>query len=516
VVFAGIDHPSIPYDYIIFKSNNTFYAVGTKPGYLDFYETTKTKVINAILTKYPTFTGTIYDKENNEVRSYENGVLITAFPIIKQSPQQPASYIIFKDGDYICAKNGETGKIDFRDTDAATVIQQAIDALPEYSYPYGGGHIHIKYGVYEITKKIIVDKPLWLTGEGRYARTVLKAADGLNDRLLEVYLEGENYWTEIEKMWLEGNKGNQSAGDYLLYIYGGYPILRDLYVMRAYKTGIYVNAQDFHFYNVFSEFNGEHGWRIACNQNGQLYSCTAWENEDSGIIISGKRWSIVNCRIMKNKGGTYKNAGLYVLEGENGQIIGGYVCENQCTGIDLYNAKHIQIVGVMVRDNSQEANNTYDGIKIRGNSNHNVITGCTVFNTLTNKQRYGIAEQDTADYNFILGNIVYSNAAGEITTVGTNTIVKHNTGYVTENSGTATFSGDGSTTDFEISAHGLAVTDPEKIVVKVTPISDDAIAASPCVGYVDPTDNTKIRVKFASAPASGADNVKIKWLAEVC
>ena len=79
----------------------------------------------------------------------------------------------------------------------------------------------------------------------------------------------------------------------------------------------------------------------------------------------------------------------------------------------------------------------------------------------------------------------------------------------------ATFSGDGSTTDFLIGAHGLSVTDPSKIVVKVSPVSQDAINASPCVGYVDPADNTKIRVKFASAPVSGAENVKIVWHAEV-
>ena len=83
------------------------------------------------------------------------------------------------------------------------------------------------------------------------------------------------------------------------------------------------------------------------------------------------------------------------------------------------------------------------------------------------------------------------------------------------NKGTATFSGDGTTTDFEIGAHGLVTSDPSKIVVRVTPVSSDAIAASPCVGYVDPSDNTKIRVKFSSAPASGSENVKIVWYAEV-
>ncbi|RLF93482.1 hypothetical protein DRN52_06425 [Thermococci archaeon] len=88
-------------------------------------------------------------------------------------------------------------------------------------------------------------------------------------------------------------------------------------------------------------------------------------------------------------------------------------------------------------------------------------------------------------------------------------------GWFTKNSGTATFSGDGTTTDFEIGAHGLVTTDPSKIAVKITPVSSDAIAASPCVGYVDPADNTKIRVKFASAPASGSNNVQIVWHAEV-
>ena len=94
-------------------------------------------------------------------------------------------------------------------------------------------------------------------------------------------------------------------------------------------------------------------------------------------------------------------------------------------------------------------------------------------------------------------------------------VIKNNAGYPTENGGTATFSGDGTTTDFLIGDHGLVVTDPTKIVVKVTPISDDAIAASPCVGYVDPADPTKIRVKFASPPAGGTDNVQIVWEAQV-
>ena len=77
----------------------------------------------------------------------------------KVSPQQPASYIIYKDGlGYVYAKNGETGKIDFRGTDAATVIQNAIDSL-------SGGKIFIKKGTYEVSSAINIKSNLQIVGE---------------------------------------------------------------------------------------------------------------------------------------------------------------------------------------------------------------------------------------------------------------------------------------------------------------------------------------------------------------
>ena len=350
---------------------------------------------------------------------------------------ESVDYIIFgvdTDGDKIAdeiyAKNGYTGEIEFSGTDAATVIQNAIDALPTYSYPYGGGTIVIRGTsncfVYEITKKIVVDKPLRLVGDNRYGIVELRAASGLNDRLLEVYKEGEKIWAEISRLWFNGYKNLQTSGDYLIYIRDCYFIMRDCYVMNAYQTGIYILAQDFHFYNVYVEFCNKYGWYINCVQNGQLYSCTAWDNGDAGIFLDGVRWSLVNCRVMKNKGGTYHNAGLYIYTASKGQIIGGYYCENDGPGIDLYNSDHIQIIGAMVRDNSQYANDTYDGIRIRGNSNHNIVNGCTIFSTLTNKQRYGVYEQDTADYNLIVGNIIHDNVSGQIYLIGANSVQANN------------------------------------------------------------------------------------------
>ena len=83
--------------------------------------------------------------------------------------------------------------------------------------------------------------------------------------------------------------------------------------------------------------------------------------------------------------------------------------------------------------------------------------------------------------------------------------------------GVATLSGDGTTTVFKVGTHDLKpdVTDPSRVIVNVTPASKDAINASPCVGYLQDDDDDgvyeSIYVKFASAPASGTDNVKVVW-----
>jgi len=197
--------------------------------------------------------------------------------------------------------------------------------------------------------------------------------------------------------------------------------------------------------------------------------------------------------------------------------------------LKMLNCTNIEINNIIAGTTQEDGNDvivvggTSDNIKIKGgtvdySARYGIRLSDTVTNCIIEKIKfigitgaYDILEEGNSDHNKFINNICEKG----ISWVGANTVVEGNTNFKTRNSGTATFSGDGSTTDFLIGDHGLAVTDPNKIVVKVTPISADAIAASPCVGYVDPNDNTKIRVKFASAPASGTDNVKIAWTAEV-
>ena len=76
------------------------------------------------------------------------------------------------------------------------------------------------------------------------------------------------------------------------------------------------------------------------------------------------------------------------------------------------------------------------------------------------------------------------------------------------NSGTATFSGDGSTTQFKI-AHGLVST-PDKGKTRVWALSPDAADNF----WID-VDDTYIYVNYKTAPPSGTDNVVLGWYAEV-
>jgi hypothetical protein len=107
--------------------------------------------------------------------------------------------------------------------------------------------------------------------------------------------------------------------------------------------------------------------------------------------------------------------------------------------------------------------------------------------------------------------IIYNNGAtfgGETYGIGnyTRTMIRRNVGYATENGGLATFSGDGTTTQFRI-PHGLVGT-PSKVLV--TPASANAVGSF----YVT-ADATYIYVNYSTAPPAGTNNVVLNWYAEV-
>ena len=83
-----------------------------------------------------------------------------SIPVVIESGSgvETASYIIYKDGGTTCLKNGTTGRIEMRSTDAAAVIQQAIDS--------SNGTIAI-LGSHTLNTDILVDNETHLSISGQ-------------------------------------------------------------------------------------------------------------------------------------------------------------------------------------------------------------------------------------------------------------------------------------------------------------------------------------------------------------
>ena len=82
-----------------------------------------------------------------------------------------ASYIVFKDGGKIYAKNGDSGMIEYSDADISSLLQNVINTL--YSR-YGGGKIFIKRGIYYPTKTVYIPDGIKLIIEGEGNNTVFR------------------------------------------------------------------------------------------------------------------------------------------------------------------------------------------------------------------------------------------------------------------------------------------------------------------------------------------------------
>ena len=89
-------------------------------------------------------------------------------------PISTALYIVYTDGSKYYAKNGDTGMIEFVDTDISNLLQNVINALYQR---YGGGRIFIKRGIYYPTKSIIIPDGMKLIVEGEENNTIFRYTD---------------------------------------------------------------------------------------------------------------------------------------------------------------------------------------------------------------------------------------------------------------------------------------------------------------------------------------------------
>jgi len=182
-------------------------------------------------------------------------------------------------------------------------------------------------------------------------------------------------------------------------------------------------------------------------------------------------------------------------------IEGCHVEYSNRPGISLNNAKHLKVVDCLVKNNGQEAADTYDGIWV-GAVEDSVVRGCSVFDDQAVKtQRYGIMLEATSARLRVVDNVVVDNIRAGVYDGGVGNVVRRNRGHRTEASGTATIAA--GTTSVTV-AHGL-VAAPGKVVATARDVGVGAVACTA-------RDATNITLTCETAPTA---DVVADWYAEV-
>jgi len=339
-----------------------------------------------------------------------------------------------------------------------------------------GGIIFIKKGVYNISRTINISAPVIIEGEGPD-------------------------WFGTHGTYLKGSNILNFEFPSMMYM----PMVRNIQFSVApssYAIRLGKNVSDIIIEKVAA--HGGIGVLIDGGVNGWIKNC--WlETGDYGIraISGGTGFFIESNRFYNNK---YASISL-----ENYALIRMHIRHNtfakdRQVSINI-DATEVHISDNIIEDAGQDALNAYNAIviKIRGpiSIHGNKITGSGT--------RYGInIIGDSANARVSIKNNIFGVFGTKAINLVSGLIgvyeIKSNIGYVTENRGTATFSGDGITTQFKI-AHGLAGT--PKVAI-VTPASNDAKGTF----YVT-VDATYIYVNYATAPPASTNNVVLMWYAEM-
>jgi len=414
---------------------------------------------------------------------------------------------------YVVANDG-TG--DFNGTDE-TPIQNALNALtPGRTWKE---KIVLK-GEFELGDTLIPNDYTEIEICGK-----LRLKDGVNKPIFTITDKSN---IEIYGGELDGNAANQTVAIQGVRIYSDNKsceniIVRDIFVhdfsghlIIASSSGTYYN-KNIVFYNILGENPGaDYGTAIMYYvETGQMSNIRCYGGKYGVEAVYGKNINIENVYSYGLSGDNRFGAAATETPTLENITVTNLVAENCATGIQVgLNVKDIVISNCVIKNPTNygmwiSSSALVENCKIVGgsegirlNGNEIKIKGCEI----KDSDNYGVRESSGVDYNIIEGNI-FRNIPTPIYKVGANTIIRRNIGYVTENSGTATFIGDGTTTSFNI-AHGLVSTPNYWSVEEVS-----SAAGAAEISYAT-VSSSSITVHFKSAPASSS-TVIVSWYAEV-
>jgi len=360
----------------------------------------------------------------------------------------PASYIIYIDGSTIKAQNGLTGQIDYSNTDAATVIQNAINALPST-----GGQIILREGQFTINSTIVLKPQIYLVGQG-YSATRLRLGNNKNMDLISgstTPTVQNRLGVSIANLAIDGNKASQTLTCHGIH-FNGYKNCRFTFIRidNCNGDGFYQEggSDTFQFVldQVMSYGNALNGFHMT-GSNNLMEWCFGNTNTAVGIRLEGDYQSC----LVKCEGESNGSHGFYILTSHHITLLDCDASSNTGDGVRIDTSYATTLLACLFSEN------TGSGITVRSSASDISYDNSIISSQMSKNTRYGYEEinggagvptQNKLESSYFTGNTI-----APALILSTINLYSNNIGFVTENSGQATIlNGRTSVTV----AHGLA------------------------------------------------------------
>ena len=209
-------------------------------------------------------------------------------------------YIIFKDGDVVKAKNGRTGKIEFRDTELHNVLQQIARLVD----PGRGCTIAFERDEYNLNGKVSFPAGVYLVGNGSKINL-----SGLDDVAFAFNESGEytiDKITGLEGFVFYGTLSNTNTWVARVVNVARGVVFRDL-VMRNVYNGLYIGGNSFSslvenvnasapegYFIQLENLEGTYGSGYKPNAT-RIVNCEASTSGGTGVAVAGDGVVVTNC-----------------------------------------------------------------------------------------------------------------------------------------------------------------------------------------------------------------------------
>lgn len=394
-------------------------------------------------------------------------------------------------------------------------IQAAIDALPTAS-----GIVQLTEGTFSIAATITITKKISLVGSG-IAITKLDAVSGLNDWVI-TFVPSSDIYAYIGHMYIDHNGTTQNAGGCIKAAGAVQSLFDHIHFDTPYSAGLQfdqIGVGQFGHHNRVTNCLFDHGDNSAGDGRG-IYLTNSDENMIVNCDFETMGGAGANPYAVHDASGINHIIGCVFVNGKtairiassNGTRIEGNMFDGiGRNGIDL-NGSRCSVIGNTFDGVGSETANTYSCINITFAGTFNAFVGNMLRSNSTNGQTRSLfREQGSGGSNnnvFIGNTLVVNGTLGTalVEKAGANTIVRENTGWVTETSGTATVV---NTTTTIVVTHGLSTT-PTLAAIKVTPTNNLGTATK---FWISTPTATQFTINVDADP--GAGTATFAWSATI-